>query len=155
MKPKIIFYAIYFRHCLPMGVKLIAWKLQWQPSFLLESVLPESKMTAAYYVLRQAPMAHLARLGSKLRGTGFESRPGRMFVIGVVHIQCSNLFKGLECTVISMVVCTIKNPWSYSRRVGHSLDFGLPSFVTAMILHKATWSNIHSVTNTRSTLESP
>ena len=29
-------------------------------------------------------------------GTGFESRPGRMFVIGVVHIQCSKLFNRNE-----------------------------------------------------------
>ena len=41
--------------------------------------------------------------GSKLRGTVFESRPGRIFFIGVVHIQCSKLFKGLECAVLSMV----------------------------------------------------
>ena len=30
----------------------------------------------------------------------------------VVHI--SNLFKGLECAVLSMVLCTIKNTWSHS-----------------------------------------
>ena len=28
--------------------------------------------------------------GSKLRGAGLESRPGRILVIKVVHIQCSN-----------------------------------------------------------------
>ena len=33
---------------------------------------------------------------SVLRGTGFESRLGRMVVIGVLHIQCSKLFKGLK-----------------------------------------------------------
>ena len=37
--------------------------------------------------------------GLKLRGTGFESRPSRMFVIEFVHIQCSKLLKGLECAV--------------------------------------------------------
>ena len=46
---------------------------------------------------------------------GFKSRPGRIFVSKVVHIQYSKLFKGLECIVLSMVglLCTIKNPWSY------------------------------------------
>ena len=48
--------------------------------------------------------------GSKIRGTGFEFRSGRMFVIEVVHIQSFKLFKGLECAVLSIVPCTIKNP---------------------------------------------
>ena len=39
----------------------------------------------------------------KLRDTGFESRQGRIVVIGVVHLQCSKLFNGLECAVLSMV----------------------------------------------------
>ena len=66
--------------------------------------------------------------GSKGRSTGFFiSTLGRMFFIGFVHIQCSKLFKGLECTVLSMVLCTIKNPWSHSIRVGHSPGFGLSS----------------------------
>ena len=43
------------------------------------------------------------------------SRSGRIFVIVVVHIQCSKLFKGMECTVMPMVLCTIKNPWSHSK----------------------------------------
>ena len=67
--------------------------------------------------------------GSKLRGTctcaRFESR-SRMFVIEDVHIQCSKLFKGLECVVLSTVLCHIKNN---SMRVGYSPGFGLP-FVT-------------------------
>ena len=46
--------------------------------------------------------------GSKLRGAGHESRPGRMLVIGVLNIQCFKLFKGVECAVMSMVLCTIK-----------------------------------------------
>ena len=46
--------------------------------------------------------------GSKLRGAGHESRPGRMLVIGVLNIQCFKLFKGMECAVMSMVLCTIK-----------------------------------------------
>ena len=65
--------------------------------------------------------------GSKLRGTGFDSTLGRIFFIGFVHIQCSKLFKGMKCTVLSMVLCTIKKPWSHSIRVGHSPDFGLLS----------------------------
>ena len=36
--------------------------------------------------------------------TGLESRPGRMLVIDVVHIQCCELFKDLECTVPCMVL---------------------------------------------------
>ena len=41
---------------------------------------------------------------------------GSDFVIVVVHIQCSKLFKGMECTVLHiMVPCTIKNPWSHSK----------------------------------------
>ena len=40
--------------------------------------------------------------GSKLKCTGFESWPDQMFLIGVGHIQCSKLFKGLECNVVSV-----------------------------------------------------
>ena len=43
-------------------------------------------------------------------GTDFEFRLGRMFVIELVHIQGSKLFKGLECAVLSMVLCAIKSP---------------------------------------------
>ena len=38
-----------------------------------------------------------------------ESRADRIFVIGVVLIQCFKLFKGLKYAVLSMVLCTIKN----------------------------------------------
>ena len=41
---------------------------------------------------------------------GFESRPGRLCVIEGVHIQCSKLFKGMGSVLLSMVLCTIKNP---------------------------------------------
>ena len=34
-----------------------------------------------------------------LKDTGFECRPGWIFFIKLVHIQCSKLFKGLECEV--------------------------------------------------------
>ena len=33
------------------------------------------------------PMTHSIRLWHETRSNGFESRPGRMFVIGVAHIQ--------------------------------------------------------------------
>ena len=36
-------------------------------------------------------------------------------------------FKGLEGAVLSMVLCTIQNPWSHLIGVGHSPDFALPS----------------------------
>ena len=65
--------------------------------------------------------------GSKLRGTAREFSPGRLFVIGVVHIQCLKLFKGLECIVLSMVLCTMKNHWSHSKSVGHNPGFGFTS----------------------------
>ena len=42
----------------------------------------------------------------------FISFHGRIFVIVVVHIpciQCSKLFKGMEFTVLPMLLCTIKN----------------------------------------------
>ena len=54
----------------------------------------------------------------------FESRSRRIFVVVVVHIQCFKLLKGLECTVLPMVLCTIK---SFKIRVGHSPGFGFPS----------------------------
>ena len=54
-------------------------------------------------------------------------RSGRIFVSEVVHIQCSKLFKGLKCTVLSMILCAIKNPWHQSIRVGHIPGCGLPS----------------------------
>ena len=56
------------------------------------------------------------------------TRPGRILVIGVVHINRSKFCKGLECVVLcAMTLYTIKNSWRYSKRVGHSPDFGLPS----------------------------
>ena len=45
-----------------------------------------------------------------------------MFVI--VHLQCPKLFESLECAVLSMVLCTIKNP-CHSIRIGNSLNFRL------------------------------
>ena len=33
-----------------------------------------------------------------------------MLVVEVVPIQCSKLFKGMGCAVMSMALCTIKNP---------------------------------------------
>ena len=62
--------------------------------------------------------------GSKVTGTGFESRQGRSFVIEVVHIQCS---KYKRTGVCSAVYGTVKNPWRHSIRVGHNPEFGLPS----------------------------
>ena len=67
----------------------------------------------------------LTGCGSKLRCTGLESRPGRMFVIRVMHIQCFKRFKGLEFVVLTMVV-RCKEPVK-SFTVGHSPDFVLPS----------------------------
>ena len=48
-------------------------------------------------------------------GTRFKSRSGRIFVIVVVHIQCSKLFKDLEYTELPIVLFTIKNFWIHSK----------------------------------------
>ena len=57
--------------------------------------------------------------------TRFDSPPGRMFVIEVVHKQCSKLFKG----ILSMVLCTIKETMNKfeNSTVEHSPDFRLLS----------------------------
>ena len=41
-------------------------------------------------------------------GTRFEFRSSRIFVILVVDIQCSKLFKSLVFTVLPMLLCTIR-----------------------------------------------
>ena len=46
---------------------------------------------------------------SKLGATGFESRPGQIFGIRVMHIQCSKPLRGLKCAVLSMVLCSINS----------------------------------------------
>ena len=72
-------------------------------------------MQAADNIIFPAPMAHSVQLWLE-RCTGFASRSGGRLVIEVVHNihihvgLCSKLFKGLECAVLSMVLCTIKNP---------------------------------------------
>ena len=71
-----------------------------------------------------AQMAHSVRLWLE-RCTGFEPRPGRMFVNGFVHTQCSKMFKALDCAKLSMVLHTMKNP--HSVRVWHSPNFGFSS----------------------------
>ena len=73
---------------------------------------------------------------SKLRATGFKSWSGRMLVIEVVPIQCSKLFKGMESAVMSMELCTIKSPWSYSIRLGHS------PFLLSRYCHDCAESNV-------------
>ena len=44
------------------------------------------------------------------QGLTLKSWSGRMLVVEVVPMQCSKLFKGMECAVLSMALCTIKNP---------------------------------------------
>ena len=66
--------------------------------------------------------------GSKLKGNGFEFRPGRMFVIEVVHKQW-HLLQTVQRPEVCSAVCvlwTIKNPWSHSKRVGHLSPAILP-----------------------------
>ena len=83
-------------------------------------------------------------VNSKLRGTESDAGSGRMFVIEVVHIYFSKLFKGLGCAVLSMVLCIIKNPRSHSIRVGHSPEVGLPSVAIFPWLRRKR-RNIHSL----------
>ena len=52
-----------------------------------------------------------------------------IFIIVVVHTQCSKLFKGMVCTVLP-IVRTVHNKEplkSFEIRVGHSPGFGLNS----------------------------
>ena len=63
-------------------------------------------------------------------GTGFESRSGRIFIIELVHIQCSKLFKNLNCAVCSdlygtMISLCIHRTLEVIK--GHIFNFGLPS----------------------------
>ena len=58
--------------------------------------------------------------------TGFESRPGRMCVIEIVHTVLQTVERPGVCSVAT-VLCTIKNPQSHSIRVEYSPDFGIPS----------------------------
>ena len=67
-----------------------------------------------------------AGLDGSFGGTSFESRSMRIFVIVAMHIQCSKLFKGMECTVLLWY--QVKEPLkSFGIRVGHSPGFGLLS----------------------------
>ena len=55
------------------------------------------------------------------------------------RLQCPKLFKGLECTVLSMVLCTIKNHWSHSTRVGHS---SISDFLVSRYCHNCAESDV-------------
>ena len=69
---------------------------------------------------------HSYRLGLVTWRYQFESRSGRIIVIVVVHIQCSKLFRGMECTL------HYKEPLkSFEKIVWLRLGFGLP-FVTIL-----------------------
>ena len=78
---------------------------------------------AGFVHIRPAPMAHSIRSWLETQRSWARIPAGS----DVCHIQCSKLFKCLECAVLSMVLCTIKNPWSHWIGVGYSPDFGLPS----------------------------
>ena len=82
-----------------------------------------------YYVLHTVDGSYGSIVAQNSRGTGFESRPGQMFVSEVVHIHCSNLFKGLEYAMLSTVglLYTARNPWSHSIRVEQTSDFRFSS----------------------------
>ena len=45
----------------------------------------------------------LPGFGLNFRDTGVRPMPGRMFVIEVVHMQCSKFYKDLECGMLSIV----------------------------------------------------
>ena len=101
------FHVIMFKSCFFLGV------------YILQSNLHDQE-------LRLAPMAHSVRLWLETQ-MYWVRIPAGLDICHRVVIQCSKLFKGLECAVLSMVLCTIKNPWSHPKRVGHSPDFERPS----------------------------
>ena len=41
--------------------------------------------------------------------------PAELFAIEIVHIQCSKLLKRLECAMLYIVLCTMKNPCHSTR----------------------------------------
>ena len=47
--------------------------------------------------------------GSKHVSNGFESRPGRIFIIGIVHIVLQTIQRRRVCSA-SMILCTMNNP---------------------------------------------
>ena len=63
-----------------------------------------------------------------------------MFLIEVVYMQRSKLFKGLECAVLAMVLCTIKNLLGYSKRVGHIVP--ISCFLPSWYCHDCTESDV-------------
>ena len=68
-------------------------------------------------------MVRLVRLWLETQKFCVRIRTGSNIVIAVVQIQCLKLFKGLECAVVSIVLCTINKPWSYSITERHSHNF--------------------------------
>ena len=63
----------------------------------------------------------------------FKSRSGRIFIIVVVHTQCSKLVKGME--YIQCCLWYYKEPLVlFKIRVGHSPGFGLPSVAILPLL---------------------
>ena len=60
----------------------------------------------------------------------YRARIQIIFEIVVVHIQCSKLFEGMECTVLPMVHVHYKKPLkSFEIGVGRSPGFGFLSIV--------------------------
>ena len=55
------------------------------------------------------------------------SKPGGIFVIVDVHVQCSQLLKNLECAVLSMVLCITNNSRNHAIILGYSPVFKLLS----------------------------
>ena len=51
------------------------------------------------------------------------SKPGGIFVIVDVHVQCSQLFKNLECAVLSVVLCITNNSRNHAIILGYSPVF--------------------------------
>ena len=57
-----------------------------------------------------APMAHSYRLGLVTWRYKVRIPIGTDICHRGCAYRCSKLFKGMECTVLSMVLCTLKNP---------------------------------------------
>ena len=83
-------------------------------------------------------MAHLVRLWN--RNLGVRARTG--YLVSRLCIQCSKLFKCMKHTVLPMLLCTMIN----FQVIWLDYVIIIPVCRDIVILQKATWSNIHSLT---------
>ena len=70
-----------------------------------------SQLKNILLVIRPAPMAHSVQLETVSKCWVRIPAWSDVCHRGCAYIQYSKLFKGLECTMLAVVLCTIKNPW--------------------------------------------